>query len=78
MPSHFHTILALKMNSPPATPRPSSPTPESPPNTPMKSRTERNSEEALNAARMAGIHAFAAIMMEPRPIMPPHWKDKRV
>ncbi len=75
MPSHFHTILALKMNSPP---RPSSPTPESAPNAPMKSRTEQLSSEALDAARVAGIHAFAAIMMEPRPFMPPHWKDKRV
>ena len=78
MPSHFHTILALKMNSPPTSPRPSSPTPDSILNAPMKSRTERLNREAIDAARMAGIHAFTAIMLEPRPIMPSHWKDKNV
>ena len=66
--SHIHRIMDLKRSSP------------TPPDAPKKSRSTCTSpsHEELDSARIAGIHAIAAIMMEPKPFMPSHWIKKHV
>lgn len=65
--SHIHRIMDLKRSSP------------TPPDAPKKSRMTSPIPFAdIDTARIAGIHAFAVIMMEPKPFMPPNWNKKNV
>ncbi len=68
MPSaHVHRIMDLKRSSP------------TPPDAPNKSRTPSPIPFAdLDTARIAGIRAVAAMMMEPKPFIPSHWTKKIV
>jgi hypothetical protein len=71
--SHLHRAMIHRMMDHTH----SSPTP---PNAPKKSRNSCSSpsREELDTVRITGIHAFDAIMMEPKPFMPPNWNKKTV
>ena len=65
--AHVHRIMDLKRSSP------------TPPDAPKKSRMSSPIPFAdLDTARIAGIRAVAAMMMEPTPFMPPNWTKKNV
>ncbi len=69
MPSvaHVHRVMDLKRSSP------------TPPDAPKKSHMTSPIPFAdLDTARIAGIRAVAAMMMEPTPFIPINWMKKNV
>lgn len=65
--AHVHRVMDLKRSSP------------TPPDAPKKSRTTSPIPFAdLDTARIAGIRAVAAMMMEPKPFIPINWIKKTV